>query len=154
MEQRPPKPMTPFDSLVTPPYLYTLKLLLPYIPSSMQFFLAVYIKFLELRNTMDYFKGFPSHPFSLGMLDELKPYMEPGEKEMMEQMEGMMNIMEMIQSMQAMSESASKNSEGFNPMDMMKNMLTPEQQSMFDMYSNMFDNNINPPEQGDMKGET
>ena len=34
MERKPPKPMTPFDSMVTPPYLYSLKLLLPYTPQS------------------------------------------------------------------------------------------------------------------------
>lgn len=30
MERFPPKPMTPLDELVTPPSLYTMKLLLPY----------------------------------------------------------------------------------------------------------------------------
>ena len=83
MERKPPKPMTPFDSMVTPPYLYSLKLLLPYTPQSMQRFMAIYIKFLELRHTMEYFHGFSSHGPSFRIIDELKPFMEPGEKEMM-----------------------------------------------------------------------
>ncbi len=56
MEQNTLKPMTPFDNLVTPPFLYTLKLLLPYTPPSVQRFFGIYIKFLEFRNI---FKGFP-----------------------------------------------------------------------------------------------
>lgn len=153
MEQKSHRPMTPFDNLVTPPFLYTLKLLLPYTPPSMQRFLAFYIKFLELRQTMESFRGFPSHSLSMNMLDELKPYMDPSEKEMMEQMSSMMNMMEMIQSMQAMSDSTSQDFGNFNPMDIMKNMLTPEQQEMFNMYNTMFESEMNTPDSGDMKGE-
>ena len=154
MEQNPPKPMTPFDSLITPPFLYTLKLLLPYIPSSMQRFLGIYIKYLELRRAMEYFQGFTSNPQPRDILDGLKPYMSPAEKEMMEQMSGMMNMMEMVQNMQAMSDSSSQGMAGFNPMDMMKGMLTPEQQEMFDMYNAMFETELNDPDPGKKKGES
>lgn len=154
MEQNPPKPMTPFDSLITPPFLYTLKLLLPYIPSSMQRFLGIYIKYLELRHAMEYFQGFTSNPQPRDILDGLKPYMSPAEKEMMEQMSGMMNMMEMVQNMQAMSDAFSQDSAGFNPMDMMKGMLSPEQQEMFDMYNAMFENELNQPDTGNKKGES
>ena len=102
MEQNPPKPMTPFDNLVTPPFLYTLKLLLPYTPPSMQRFFGIYIKFLELRHTMEYFQGFSSSPANI--LEGLKPYMGPAEKEMMEQMEMMMNMMEMTKGQPDMSD--------------------------------------------------
>lgn len=154
MEQNPPKPMTPFDSLVNPPFLYTLKLLLPYTPPSMQRFLGIYIKFLELRHAMEYFQGFASRAQPKDMLDGLKPYMSPAEKEMMEQMSGMMNMMEMVQNMQAMSDASSQDSAGFNPMDMMKGMLSPEQQEMFDMYNAMFENELNQPDTGNKKGES
>ncbi|GFI49591.1 MAG: hypothetical protein HFG94_11345 [Dorea sp.] len=154
MEQNPPKPMTPFDSLVNPPFLYTLKLLLPYTPPSMQRFLGIYIKFLELRHAMEYFQGFASHAQPKDMLDGLKPYMSPAEKEMMEQMSGMMNMMEMVQNMQAMSDSSPQDSGGFNPLDMMKGMLSPEQQEMFDMYNAMFENELNTPDTGGKKGES
>lgn len=146
--------MTPFDSLVNPPFLYTLKLLLPYTPSPMQRFLGIYIKFLELRHAMEYFQGFASHAQPKDMLDGLKPYMSPAEKEMMEQMSGMMNMMEMVQNMQAMSDSSPQDSGGFNPLDMMKGMLSPEQQEMFDMYNAMFENELNTPDTGGKKGES
>ena len=153
MEQNSLKPMTPFDNLVTPPFLYTLKLLLPYTPPSVQRFFGIYIKFLELRHTMEYFQGFDfSSPANI--LEGLKPYMEPAEKEMMEQMSGMMNMMEMVQNMQAMSDSSSQGMAGFNPMDMMKGMLTPEQQEMFDMYNAMFETELNDPDTGNEKGES
>ncbi len=154
MEQNPPRPMTPFDNQVTPPFLYTLKLLLPYIPSSMQRFLGIYIKFLELRHAMEYFQGFASHAQPQDILDGLKPYMSPAEKDMMEQMSGMMNMMEMVQNMQAMSNSSSGDPEPFNPMDMMKGMLSPEQQEMFDMYNAMFESELNTPDMGNEKGES
>ena len=152
MEQNSLKPMTPFDNLVTPPFLYTLKLLLPYTPPSAQRFFGIYIKFLEFRHTMEYFQGFSSSPSNI--LEGLKPYMNPAEKEMMEQMSGMMNMMEMVQNMQAMSDSSSQGMAGFNPMDMMKGMLTPEQQEMFDMYNAMFETELNDPDTGNEKGES
>ena len=164
MEQNPPKPMTPFDNLVTPPFLYTLKLLLPYTPPSMQRFFGIYIKFLELHHTMEYFQGFSSSSPS-NILEGLKPYMEPAEKEMMEQMSSMMNMMEMVRSMQSMPEGTSDSSAqgfgAFNPMDMMKGMLSPEQQEMFEMYSTMFEQEFNqennhgnnPPDTGGQKGD-
>ena len=160
MEQNPPKPMTPFDNLVTPPFLYTLKLMLPYTPPSVQRFFGIYIKFLELRHTMEYFQGFSSSPANI--LEGLKPYMGPAEKEMMEQMSGMMNMMEMVRGMQSMSDDASDSSSqgfgSFNPMDMMKGMLSPEQQEMFEMYNTMFEqefeNENNSPDTGSQKGDT
>ena len=54
MDQK-PKLMTPFDMLVTSSSLYTLKLMLPFTPASMQRSLAIYIKFSELKSTMEHF---------------------------------------------------------------------------------------------------
>ncbi len=57
MDQK-PKLMTPFDMLVTSSSLYTLKLMLPFAPASIQRSLAIYIKFSELKATMEHFYGF------------------------------------------------------------------------------------------------
>ena len=100
MERFPPKPMTPLDELVTPPSLYTMKLLLPYMPSSLQRTLAIFVKFFEFRQTMEMFYGFGNtgKPISsAAIFNDLKPYMNPKEQEMMEQMEMLMNMMEMMQ---------------------------------------------------------
>ena len=72
--------------------------------------------------------------------------MEPGEKEMMEQMEAMMNMIEMNAGNAGnRPEAASQNTDGsasqgfgaFNPMDLMKGMLSPDQQEMFNTYSSI-----------------
>lgn len=147
MEQRPPKPMTPFDNATMPHNLYILKLLLPYTPSSMQHMLAIYIKVSELQYTIQHFQNLVHREMNTNLFSELKPYMEPEEKEQLEQMEDIMNMMEMVQSIQSMSEpmfqAASDGNEGFNPLDLMKGMMSPEDQEMFDMYSNMFENGMN-----------
>lgn len=151
MDHKNSKPMTPFDNMVTPPNLYTLKLLLPYTPSSNQRTLGIYIKFMELQYAMDHFFGFSAghlqaqsantgNPF--GIFEELKPYMAKEDMEKMEQMEMMMNMMEMVQGMQ--NEGGSSIGSGsFNPMDMMMGMLGPDQQDIFQTYSSMFDADLN-----------
>lgn len=157
MEKRPPKPMTPFDELVTPTFVYTLKLLLPYVPPTMQRTCAIFLKFFELRQTMELFFGFndTKRPHSSGdLINELKPYMDPKEKEMMEQMEGMMNMMEMMQMMQNASPPSSRDEGGgVSPFDLMKGMMDPEQQQMFDMYSNIFEQAMDSPESDNQKGD-
>lgn len=103
MEHNPPRLMTPFDNLTTPYHLYALKLMLPYTPPSMQRTLGIYIRFSELRYTLEHFHGF-GNPDSSKILDTLKDYMGPEEKEMMEQMEMVMNMMEMTKGQPDMSD--------------------------------------------------
>lgn len=197
MEKKPPRPMTPFDELVIPQQLHMLKLMLPYTPSSNQQFLGVFIKFLELKETIAFFQNFRNDlhtqafsnehpPTIMGMLGELKPYMPPQEAEMMDTFLNMMNIMEMVQMFQGNGGDTSENpfadmmgaftsggstdggeenikgsgfqgmgnmgnmadmfTGGFNPMDMMMGMLTPEQQNMFQMYNSMFAQGMDTPE--------
>lgn len=95
------------------------------------------------------FRGFTDSGFSPKMLDELKPYMSSSEIEMAEHMDNMMNMLEMIRGIQTMSETDS----AAGPMDILKNIMTPEQQEMFNMYSNMFDQELNSPSMDNKKGE-
>ena len=73
-------------------------------------------------------------------------------REMMEQAEGMMNMMEMMKQMQADTDSSSDGG-GTSPFDLMKGMLDPEQQSMFDMYNDIFNHAVNPADSDTQKGE-
>ena len=100
MEEKHHRFMTPLDTLCTPAHLYTLKLLLPYTPYSMQRLLAVLIKFQEFQNIIQNFQHFSSGSSS-HILDEMKPYLTPEELETFSQFENMMNMMEMLQSMPA-----------------------------------------------------
>ena len=64
-------------------------------------------------------------------------------------MMNMVNMMNMFQDMQHASdvEAEVDANTGFNPMSMMKDMLTPEQQNMFQMYQGMFSQDIETQEQ-------
>lgn len=161
MEKKPPKPMTPFDELLTSPKLQMLKLFLPYTPDSNQQFLGVFIKFMELEHTISFFQnsrtalhnqtfqnGKPPSPAD--MLKDLKPYMPPQQSEMMDTFLNIMNIMEMASTFQENSqgETAGDFAGGLNPMDMMMGMLTPDQQNMYQMYNSMFSDNFGSKDTG------
>ena len=121
MDQK-PKPMTPLDMLVTSSSLYTLKLMLPFVPASLQRSLAIYIKFSELKATMEHFYGFRNSEFQSSIFDQLKSCLSPEEQAQMSQMEDFMNMMEMMQTMN--SDSDGEN--GFSPADIMKGVFGNE----------------------------
>ncbi len=156
MEQRPPKPMTPFDELTMPPQFRMLKLMLPFTPDTMRPMLAVFIKFMELQHTIRLVSENPavfsagkfmfsspnstSQEFSLNQIDDILPYLSPKESEMFESMRSMMNIMEMMQMMQGMQTNQdTSESSGLNPMDFLQNMLSPDQQELFRGYQHILD---------------
>lgn len=109
MEQPIDELMTPFDKLISSPQLQMMKLLIPYTPPSSQRIMAVYIKFLELENTMSFFQNFHkdislqefdknlTSPFDI--LEELRPYFPKEDKESFDSILNMMNMMEMYQTM-------------------------------------------------------
>lgn len=160
-----------FDALYTTNQIQKLKVLLPYIDSSMQKHLAVYIKYMELQYTMNHVR---KHPFQIcgcsipssgtpdlrKLCQELCLYSSPEEIKQLEQFQNILQTMEtvqeMSQTMAAMQEIFPNMSEGFpfgsdsassdantNPtasqpsmMDMLMNMLTPEQKTMYEMFQN------------------
>lgn len=152
MEKRPPRPMTPFDELVSSPQLQVIKLLLPYAPPSGRRMLAALVKFLELRRAVRVFNGpatdlgCPSDGSNPRVLiDSIKPYLDPKEMEMMETIMNMRDIMSMAEMMQ---ESSGRTS-SFDPADLMMGMLSPEQQEMFSTYSDMFSQALSNDRKGD-----
>jgi len=146
--------MTPFDRLTTTQELQMMKLLLPYTPASSQRMLAVFIKFQEMQNTINFFAKFKagekiqdldkeiSSP--MDFMEELRPYMGEQERSSMDMMMSAMSMMEMMKGM------TSEGSEGgMDPMDMMKGMLDPEQQEAFEAYNMMFAAELNNQETPD-----
>ena len=171
MEQKKTIPMTPFDSLISSEQLQMMKLMLPYMPPGTQKFFAFYIKFLELRHTMQFFQNFhtdyidlglsksPPSPFDL--FRDIQPYMNPKDSESLSQL---LHLMEILKTMQAMSDTQTPDS---SPLSMMMGMLSPEQQSAFAAYSDLFSNleaqeetNTSPsepptsPSKGDQRNES
>lgn len=133
--------MTPFDCRIATQSLQLTKLLIPYLPRETQRIMAIYVKFMEFQNTWSSFHAFKQKSHTTqDIFQELRPYMPPSACDSIDNIMNMMSMMEMMQSMQEMQDTNSETSSGFgfDPMQMMQGMLTPEQQGMFDMYNNMF----------------
>ena len=114
--------MTPFDEYISSQSLQMLKLMIPFLPPQNQRIFAVYIKFLELRHTLSFFRGMRQKEHSPeNIFDTIKPYMSPSDAESFDQMMNMMSMMNMMQEMQNMSDG------DFDPMSMMANMFNNEE---------------------------
>lgn len=93
--------MTPFDQYISSESLQMTKLIIPFLPPQSQRMIAVYVKFMEFRNTISDFNGmkqFSASPEDI--FDTMKPYMSPDDLESFEQMSSMMTMMSMMQEMQ------------------------------------------------------
>ena len=97
--------MTPFDEYISNQSLQMMKLVIPFLPPHNQRMFAVYIKFLELRHTLSYFRGMRQKEHSPeNIFDAIKPYMSASDSEAFDQMMNMMSMMSMMQEMQNMKE--------------------------------------------------
>ena len=106
--------MTPFDQYISNQSLQMTKLLIPFLPPQSQRMIAVYVKFLEFRHTISFFRNMRQRTSSPeDVFDGLKPYLSPSDLESFDQMQNMMNMMSMMQEMQNMSGM------DFDPMSMM-----------------------------------
>ena len=154
MEQDDTPKLTEFDTLIADHKMQLIKAAIPYIPDSEQRFISVYIKFNELMTTM---RLFDSNKDALGicsvnenattadMLNALKVHCNQSEKEMLEMIENFMQVSALYRQYAASSpdsgdgQNTASAGGAFSPMDLLKGMLTPEQQSTFDTYSTLFD---------------
>lgn len=110
METKKNEQIYAFDSLYTTNHIQMLKILLPCLPPPLQKNLALYIKFLELRYTISFLNA---HPYVLSgcgfdkkykeqeiPLDDLLPYLTPGEAENFRQIQKGMDMMKQFSKMQ------------------------------------------------------
>ena len=124
--------MTPFDEYIAHQPLQMLKLFIPFLPPQNQRMFAVYVKFLELRHTLSFFRGMRQQEQSPeNIFDTLKPYMSPSDTESFDQMMTAMSMMNMMQEMQNMSDG------DFDPLSMMAGMFAQ-------------DDNTNPRKEGEL----
>ena len=158
MDKNLPGPMTPFDDLITSPELQIMKLMIPYAPASRKKTLAACVKIMELREALHIFgsgKGAvraqmlteEENPSPIDLLNSFRPYLKPREAaalDMVISLREMMSVMEMMQ-----STSSEPGAPAFNPMDLLSGMLSPEQQEMFRMYTDMFSQAESNPQKGD-----
>ena len=148
MDKNLPGPMTPFAELVTSPELQIMKLLIPYAPASSRQMLAACVKVMELKSALRIFGSGcgvikaqtlreEEHPSPLDLLNSFRPYLSSREAaalDMVANLREMMSVMEMMQNTSSSEEEGSS----LDPMDLLSGMLSPEQQEMFHMYSDMF----------------
>lgn len=151
-----------FDTLYTSNHIQMLKIFLPYLDINMQKYLAIYIKYAELQYTLSFYRrkereinicerNVPLTDMT-GLLEELTPYCSEAEKKRLDKIINLKNTLEMITEMQSAMDMFGAFS-GDNPMnaggqsamdmlDMLKSMLTPEQQAMFEMFNQTSFNNM------------
>lgn len=159
-----------FDTLFCTNHIQMLKVILPYMDDRTQKSMAIYIKFLELNYTIEYFKTHSSplsgcmerevSPDLFKMCSELLPYCTESERKQIEQIRSVFQSMEMYKEMSRTmemmkdfmpdpssfgnafsneSDSSSPQGDdssggGFDMMNMLMNMLTPEQKQMYEMF--------------------
>ena len=98
-----------FDTLFSTNHIAMLKIMLPYMDNQAQKSLAVYIKFLELNYTLDFYKKHPhpvcgcmereATPDFIKLCGELLPYCTEEEKKSLEQIRNVFQSMEMYKEM-------------------------------------------------------
>jgi len=143
-----------FDTLFTTNHIQMLKILLTYAEPSQQKTMAVYIKFLELQYTLSFFRQYPSSPMNFPkeeklnaakICDEILPFCNPSQQEMVNNMKTMYqnfeNMQEMMQMIQMMKElfPDSDNSPDGNPLSMLSGMFGSDGMDMsglFEMFQN------------------
>ncbi|MCI7812636.1 MAG: hypothetical protein SO016_07760 [Lachnospiraceae bacterium] len=143
MSQDMPKfPQTAIDQIANEGHLTLLKAAIPYLRSDSQKSLAIYAKILELGNIVRFFAQ-PAPEMSicsesdenisvLDMLNDLRSFCDESEKEMMDFCIHMIQTVQNLSSYQEIFQNLSSDNQ--NPIDLMKNFLTPEQKTMFETY--------------------
>ncbi|GFI01553.1 MAG: hypothetical protein HFI44_09170 [Lachnospiraceae bacterium] len=124
-----------FDTLFCTNHIQMLKVILPYMDDKTQKSMAIYIKFLELNYTIEYFKRHSSplsgcmereaSPDPFKMCSELLPYCTENERKQIEQIRGVFQSMEMYKEMS-------------RTMEMMKDFM-PDLSSFVNAFSNETD---------------
>lgn len=135
--------VTEFDEKIGSASLQMMKVFLPYLDPAIQPWAAFYIQMQELQNAMALFhtpdnaSPWPRRamPSAEQMLEELRPYGGPAECASLDQMKHALEAMKLYQKVSELQ----KHAQGpLSPMDLVKEMLPPEQASMFDTYSTLF----------------
>lgn len=144
--------VTDFDMVVSAKELQIMKAAIPYIPTSEQKFISIYVKFAELMKTLQLFRN--SKEDSVGicsvpeesrnptaMLNAIKCYLDDNERETIDLLTNFVSASSIYSNFKKQNESNGDSNSKGNNMDMMsmfKSMLSPEQSAMFDTYSSVF----------------
>ncbi len=136
-----------FDSLIQNDRLRILKAALPYVQLSDQRTLSLYVKVLELKNTMELFNKDEETLSAcslqkkngnvLELLQDIRKYCPPDKQDAIDQILNFANVYQMFQTYQLMTQEMEReqhDNPDFDTMDHLKSMLSPEQRSVFETY--------------------
>ena len=108
--------MTPFDEAMLPKELQMLKVFLPFLPVSLQKILAIYIKWIEFCNVIDYYNRNPPvqlAPENNNLMKCIKSLLPPEEQAQMEQISDLFDNMDLYREMfESFSSPAPEQKEG------------------------------------------
>lgn len=138
--------ITTFDSLVQTQQLQIIKAAIPYIQTSEQKFLSIYVKFLELNQTIHLFNKKDNAlkacsvdtetesptELPIRMLNDVRCYCTDSEKETIDMILNFFSAFELYRSYLDTPEAKSTRNE--NPFSFIKNFLSPEQKEIFETY--------------------
>lgn len=155
MEHKDSDKVLAFDTIYTSNHIAIMKILLSLFEAEQQQNMVVFIKYLELQYTLSITEQNKSQikvcssnvrkPEMTELLDDIKLYCSPSEKQQLDQISNMQSTMSMMKDMQSMmgmmegiqgDTSTDKNDNPSN--DMLKSMLSPEQLAMFEMFKGGF----------------
>jgi len=146
-----------FDTLFTTNQIQILKILLSYMEPDQQKHMAIYIKFLELQYTLSFFQEYPASSPAVPsettmdvarLCDEILPFCNPSEQEMLQNMrnmyqnfQSMQEMMQMVQMMKDMFPEGDS-STGQDPLSMFSGLSGmfgsdgTDMSQLFEMFQN------------------
>ncbi len=148
-------PLTEFDMVTSGTYLQMMKAYIPFVSLSEQRTLSLMIRIMELINTISFYKNLTApSPLSRSchdqqfIISEIARYCSKKDREILDMMNNMSNMSELYKMYQQMSSPDSSEAEtsGKAPRSdpgFIKNMMTPQQQEMYESYMSMLNNGGN-----------
>lgn len=133
-------------------YMNMIKALLPYMPNSRRHQLSSILKIAEIQNAIHQFdyeqeellsscstRNSPPNPTDI--IGAIKDFCSDSEKETLDMFSNFLQAFQLVREYNSTSanNNNAKSSEKFtnpNPLDIVRNMLTPEQQTMMDLFKN------------------
>jgi len=131
------KALPAIDQIANGGHLLMMKAAIPYLPQPGQQFMALYIKAAELTNILGYYKSSPDMSVCSAeacqtspaqILEDIRCFCSRAEQESIDQCIHMFQMMNLYIALQDADGSP----------DLLKNFLSPEQQSLFETCQSMF----------------
>ncbi len=139
-----PATINPFDQLVQTDDLQMVKAAMPYINTRQQKPLLIFVKLLELRNSLHLLTEDDErlsacsvdrdHASPLEMLQAIRNFCPPRQQESIDAILNFMNVYQFYNMYQSLTAGGSNEDGAGSQVEQLKNMLSPEQRHVFETY--------------------